>query len=39
VVGGMLTSTFLTLFVIPLVYTLSADVSSLLFGSRHKTSS
>jgi len=39
VVGGMLTSTFLTLFVIPLVYTLSADVSSLLFRSRHKTSS
>jgi multidrug efflux pump len=39
VVGGMLTSTFLTLFVIPLVYTLSADVSSLLFGSRLKTSS
>ena len=28
VVGGMMTSTFLTLFVIPLVYTLFADVSA-----------
>ena len=28
VVGGMLTSTFLTLFVIPVVYTLLADVAA-----------
>ena len=34
VVGGMMTSTFLTLFVIPLVYTLFADVSASLSSSR-----
>jgi multidrug efflux pump subunit AcrB len=28
VVGGMLTSTFLTLFVIPVVYTLLADIAA-----------
>ncbi|HBF04018.1 MAG TPA: hypothetical protein DDW77_12720, partial [Verrucomicrobiales bacterium] len=33
VVGGMMTSTFLTLFVIPLVYTLFADVSASLSSS------
>ena len=37
VVGGMMTSTFLTLFVIPLVYTLFADVSASLSSSRKKS--
>ena len=37
VVGGMMTSTFLTLFVIPLVYTLFADVSAFLSSSRKKS--
>ena len=32
VVGGMLTSTFLTLFVIPVVYTLFSDVSAWCFA-------
>lgn len=34
VVGGMLTSTFLTLFVIPVVYTLFSDVSAWVLRSR-----
>ncbi len=37
VVGGMMTSTFLNLFVIPLVYTLFADVSASLSSSRKKS--
>ena len=37
VVGGMMTSTFLTLFVIPLVYTLFADVSASLSSSWKKS--
>ena len=37
VVGGMMTSTLLTLFVIPLVYTLFADVSASLSSSRKKS--
>ncbi len=37
VVGGMMTSTFLTLFVIPLVYTLFADVSASLSSYRKKS--
>ena len=37
VVGGMMTSTFLTLFVIPLVYTLFSDVSASLSSSRKKS--
>ncbi len=34
VVGGMLTSTFLTLFVIPVVYTLFSDLAAKLGGKR-----
>src|ERR1041385_4060244 len=34
VVGGMLTSTFLTLFVIPVVYTLFSDLAKLLHRNR-----
>ncbi|MBL9172526.1 MAG: efflux RND transporter permease subunit, partial [Verrucomicrobiales bacterium] len=34
VVGGMLTSTFLTLFVIPVVYTLFSDLSAWVLRSR-----
>ncbi len=34
VVGGMLTSTFLTLLVIPVVYTVFSDVSKKLFGKK-----
>ena len=30
VIGGMLTSTFLTLFVIPMVYTIFADIGAKL---------
>lgn len=34
VVGGMLTSTFLTLFVVPVVYTLFSDLARHLFGEK-----
>jgi HAE1 family hydrophobic/amphiphilic exporter-1 len=34
VVGGMLTSTFLTLFVVPVVYTFFSDVTDKLFKRR-----
>src|SRR5947207_11385635 len=37
VVGGMLTSTFLTLFVIPVVYTLFCDLAALLLRTARKS--
>ena len=35
VVGGMITSTFLTLIIIPVVYTMLSDLTERVFG-RHK---